>query len=80
MATVDLRDLIYKDLELFGIANPEPEAMQNLVRYAELQQLRPVVSATFPLEQLAEAQAAFAGKAHVGKIIIDIDRARESAM
>jgi NADPH:quinone reductase-like Zn-dependent oxidoreductase len=77
MATVDLRDLIYKDLELYGIANPEPEAMQNLVRYAEQKKLRPVVSATFPLERLADAQAAFAGKSHVGKIIIDVDRAGE---
>ena len=77
MATVDLRDLIYKDLEMYGIANPEPEAMHNLIRYAESGKLRPVVSAMFPLAQLAEAQAAFAGKAHVGKIIIDIDRATQ---
>ncbi len=77
MATVDLRDLIYKDLELYGIANPEPEAMQNLVRYVEDGRLRPIVDVTFPLAQLADAQVAFAAKGHVGKIIIDVDRAVE---
>lgn len=79
MATVDLRDLIYKDLEMYGIANPEAEAMQNLVRYVETGKLRPVVSQVFPLPELGAAQAAFATKGHVGKIIMDIDRGQESA-
>lgn len=79
MAHVDLRDLIYKDLEMFGIANPEVDAMLNLVKYVEAGMLRPVVSDVFALADLAAAQTAFATKSHVGKIIMDIDRALGSA-
>jgi len=79
MATVDLRDLIYKDLEMFGIANPEPEAMRNLVRYVETGRLVPVVNQVYPLAELAAAQTAFAVKSHVGKIILDIDDAHANA-
>ncbi|CAN7353091.1 zinc-binding dehydrogenase [Variovorax sp. LjRoot178] len=79
MALVDMRDLIYKDLEMYGIANPEPEAMRNLVRYVEAGTLRPIVSQVFELSDLARAQAAFAKKGHVGKIVVDIDNAAGSA-
>lgn len=71
-ARVDLRDLIYKDLKVFGIANPEPQAMRNLVSYVEDGRLAPVVDKTFPLKDLAQAQREFAHKEHVGKIVIEI--------
>jgi NADPH:quinone reductase-like Zn-dependent oxidoreductase len=64
---------------MYGIANPEPEAMRNLVRYVEAGSLRPIVSQVFELSDLASAQAAFAKKGHVGKIVVDIDNAAGSA-
>ena len=72
IARVDLRDLIYKDLEMYGVGNPEPEALSNLIRHVEAGALKPVVDKVFPLAQLRQAQEAFAAKSHVGKIVIDI--------
>jgi NADPH:quinone reductase-like Zn-dependent oxidoreductase len=71
-AVVDLRELIYKDLEMYGVTFPEAEALQNLIRYIAEGQLKPVIDQVFPLRALAEAQAQFATRRHVGKIVIDM--------
>jgi NADPH:quinone reductase-like Zn-dependent oxidoreductase len=70
--SVDIRDLIYKDLEMYGIAFPEAEALKSLVAYAEAGRLRPVIDRVCPLERMREAQALFAAKRHVGKIVITL--------
>lgn len=69
---IDLRDLIYKDLQYFGICFPEPEALSNLVNYVESGRLNPIVHELFPLEKLSEAQLAFGSKNYVGKLVIDM--------
>lgn len=69
---VDLRDLIYKDLEMYGVTFPEAEALKNLLRYVSEGRLKPVVDSVYPLQRLRDAQAHFAAKRHVGKIIIDL--------
>jgi NADPH:quinone reductase-like Zn-dependent oxidoreductase len=76
VVSVDLRDLIYKDVEMFGVTFPEAEALDNLLRYVSAGQLQPVVDHVFPLSKIADAQALFAAKKHVGKIVIDM-RAEE---
>lgn len=67
---LDLRTLYLKDLKLVGCTNLEPEVFANLVGYIERGEISPVVSATYPLAEIAAAQTAFLSKAHVGKIVL----------
>ena len=67
---LDLRDLIYRDLEMYGIANPQVSTFERLVRLIEEGAVKPVIARTFPLAELRAAHAAFVEKAHVGKIVI----------
>lgn len=67
---IDLRDLIYKDLELFGITCPVPETFRRVVRLAETGQIRPLVERIYRLSDLREAQTEFAKRRHVGKLVV----------
>lgn len=67
---LDLRTLYLKDLCLLGCTVTPPGVFANLVRYVERGEIGPVVSATWPLGRIAEAQAAFLNKAHTGKIVL----------
>ena len=67
---LDLRTLYLKDLRLLGCTVTAPEVFANLVRYIERGEVRPLVSATYPLADIADAQAAFLKKAHSGKIVL----------
>jgi NADPH:quinone reductase-like Zn-dependent oxidoreductase len=69
---IDLRDLIYKDLEMHGVANPEEETFRRLVRYIEDGDVKPLLERTYPLSHLREAQADFMKKAHVGNLVIAV--------
>ena len=46
------------------------EVTENLIRYIESKAIRPVLAASYPLEQLREAQTAFIAKAHTGNIVV----------
>ncbi len=67
----DLRQLVYKDLQLTGATIVPPGTMQRLVRLIEQNQLRPLLAKTFPLQDLAQAQQAFLEKKHVGNIVVE---------
>jgi NADPH:quinone reductase-like Zn-dependent oxidoreductase len=67
---LDLRTLYLKDLRLLGCTIPEPEVFVNLVGYIERGEIRPVISGTYPLGEIAAAQAAFLEKNHAGKIVL----------
>lgn len=69
---IDLRDLIYKDLEMYGITCPVPETFRGIVHLAETGQIKPLVEKTYPLENLREAQTEFVKRRHVGKLVIVI--------
>jgi NADPH:quinone reductase-like Zn-dependent oxidoreductase len=70
LVELDLRTLYLKDLRLFGCTVTAPEIFANLVRYIERGEIRPLVNATYPLGDIAAAQAAFLKKAHSGKILL----------
>jgi NADPH:quinone reductase-like Zn-dependent oxidoreductase len=70
LVTLDLRTLYLKDLRLLGCTVTAPHVFANLVRYIENGEIRPLVSAVYPLVQIVAAQAAFLKKAHTGKIIL----------
>ncbi len=76
LVELDVRTLYLKDLSLFGCTVLEPEVFPNLIEHIERGRVSPVVAKTFPLERIADAQAAFMSKAHIGKIVLTLD-ARE---
>jgi NADPH:quinone reductase-like Zn-dependent oxidoreductase len=67
---IDLRDLIYKDLELHGITNPTAETFARVVELINTGRLRPLLEQTFPLGELRSAQASMLKRAHVGKFVV----------
>lgn len=70
LCTLDLRTVYLKDLTLFGCTFQEDEVFQNLIRYIETGEIRPVVARTYPLAEIAQAQADFLTKAHTGKLVL----------
>jgi NADPH:quinone reductase-like Zn-dependent oxidoreductase len=67
---LDLRTLYLKDLSLYGCTIPGPDLFAELLGYIERAEIRPLVSATFPLRDIVAAQQAFLQKRHVGKIVL----------
>lgn len=70
---IDLRDLIYKDLELYGITCPTPETFKRVVSLAGENRIKPLVEKTYCLEELREAQIELVKRRHVGKLVVQID-------
>lgn len=70
LVTLDVRDLYLKDLTLFGSTYQPPEVFANLIGYIERDEVRPVVAATFPLDEIVAAQQRFLAKDFVGKIVL----------
>jgi NADPH:quinone reductase-like Zn-dependent oxidoreductase len=69
---LDLRTLYLKDLRLIGCTVLEPGVFSNLVSYIQRGEIKPLVAASFKLEDIVEAQEAFLTKAHVGKIVLTL--------
>ncbi|MBN8630653.1 MAG: alcohol dehydrogenase family protein [Rhodobacterales bacterium] len=67
---IDLRTLYLKDLTLFGCTFQEDAVFENLVRYIEAGEIRPVVARTYPLAEIARAQRDFLSKTHTGKLVL----------
>lgn len=66
----DLRQLVYKDLQLTGATIVPPGTMQRIVELIEQDKLRPMLAMTFSLQDLAQAQETFQLKKHVGNIVV----------
>lgn len=69
---LDLRTLYLKDLRLIGCTVLEAEVFPNLVNYIERGEIKPLVAASFALEDIVAAQEAFLTKTHVGKIVLTL--------
>ncbi|MEU6229221.1 alcohol dehydrogenase family protein [Streptomyces sp. NPDC047042] len=70
VTAMDLRDLIYKDLEMYGITNPTGDTFARLVALIEGGRLKPMLEASYRLEELAAAQEQMLKRAHVGKFVV----------
>ncbi len=70
MVEFDLRTFYLRDLTFTGSTVIDPQVMQNLVKYIETGEIKPALAATYPLEELREAQAAFIAKQHTGNIVV----------
>lgn len=69
---LDVRTLYLKDLTLIGCTILSPEVFPNLVKCIESGAIAPLISATFPLSDIAKAQEQFATKQHIGKLVLDV--------
>ncbi|WP_293574116.1 alcohol dehydrogenase family protein [Phaeobacter sp.] len=67
---IDIRTLYLKDLTLFGCTFQVEEVFANLVRYIEAGEVKPRVSQTYPLSEIAQAQTDFLAKSHTGKLVL----------
>ena len=72
IVSLDLRTLYLHDLTMHGATVLPREVFANLITYIEDGEIRPVVAATYPLRELADAQRAFMEKDHVGAIVIEV--------
>ncbi|MET1413682.1 alcohol dehydrogenase family protein [Roseibium sp. HPY-6] len=72
MVELDVRTLYLKDLSFFGCTVLERQVFGNLVKRIEAKEIRPLVAETFPLRDIAAAQAAFGEKGHIGKIVLEV--------
>ncbi len=70
MVAFDLRTFYLRDLTFTGSTVIDPQVMQNLVKYIEACEIKPALAATYPLEELRDAQAAFIAKQHTGNIVV----------
>jgi len=67
---LDVRRLYLANLSLVGSTMHTPRIFSSLVDIARLGTVRPMVAATYSLEELPEAQRQLARRRHVGKLIV----------
>ncbi|QMU58295.1 MAG: zinc-binding dehydrogenase [Boseongicola sp.] len=67
---LDLRTLYLRDLTFTGSTVVPTHIFTDLVSYIERGEIKPIVAASYPLDQLATAQQAFIDKAHIGNIVV----------
>ena len=70
MTEIDLRRLVYKDLQLTGATICPPGTMQNVVNAIEGGDIKPLLAKTLPLSELVQAQTLFMEKSHLGNIVV----------
>jgi NADPH:quinone reductase-like Zn-dependent oxidoreductase len=70
IVTFDLRTFYLNDLVFTGATIVPPDLFARLVRYIERGEVKPLVAKTFALRDLAEAQAEFLEKRHIGNFVV----------
>lgn len=73
VVTLDVRTLYLKDLTFFGCTVLEEGVFPALIKRIETGDIKPLVSATYPLRDIARAQEDFASKTHIGKLVLEVD-------
>ena len=66
----DLRTVYLKDLTVFGCTYQPPEVFARLVALIRKGAVRPLVSRTYPLREIAKAQSDFTSKRYPGKLVL----------
>jgi NADPH:quinone reductase-like Zn-dependent oxidoreductase len=70
IAQLDLRTIYLRDISILGCTFQEDEVFDNLIRYIERNEIRPLVAKTYPLAAIAEAQRDFLAKDFIGKLVL----------
>jgi NADPH:quinone reductase-like Zn-dependent oxidoreductase len=68
-----------KGLTPLGCTAWDEEVFPNLVSYIEAGEIRPLLTESFPLKQIAAAQERFLEKTHVGKFVLVPPAIRDQA-
>ncbi|MEM9098865.1 MAG: alcohol dehydrogenase family protein [Pseudomonadota bacterium] len=66
----DLRTLYLNDITIYGCTYQPREVFQGLVDLINAGTIRPLISATYPMAEIAQAQADFAQKRYPGKLVL----------
>lgn len=66
----DLRSIYLNDLTIFGVTYQPPESFAGLVALINQGRVRPLVSRTYPLHDIADAQQDFDAKRYPGKLVL----------
>jgi NADPH:quinone reductase-like Zn-dependent oxidoreductase len=72
MVSVDWRKLYLKHLTLLGATMGTQDEARQIVGFVASGQIKPLLAASYPLEQLVQAQQDFKAKRHFGKLAIVI--------
>ncbi len=70
LVALDLRVLYLKDLRLIGSTAWDEPVFPRLIGCVERGEIRPLVARIFPLDAIAQAQAEFIEKKHVGNLVL----------
>ena len=70
---LDLRTFYLRDLTFTGSTVLPPHVFGDLVGYIERGEVRPLLAASYPLEELKTAQQAFIDKKHTGNIVVTME-------
>lgn len=70
MVTLDMRDMYLKDITLFGSTAWDEPVFPNIISYIEKGEIKPLLAKSFPLHQIATAQAEFLEKKHFGNFVL----------
>lgn len=66
----DLREIYLPDITIHGCTYQPPEVFARLVNLMNAGQIRPLISKTYPLQDIARAQEDFATKSMPGKLVL----------
>jgi len=70
MVTADLREIYLPDITLHGCTYQPPEVFERLVKLINEGKIKPLISATYPLQDIAKAQEEFMSKRLPGKLVL----------
>jgi len=70
---LDLRTFYLRDLTFTGSTVIPPKIFSDLVGYIERGEVQPMLAASFPLEELHQAQQTFIDKQHTGNIVVTME-------
>ncbi|NOR61410.1 MAG: zinc-binding dehydrogenase [Rhodobacteraceae bacterium] len=78
MVEADLREIYLRDITLHGCTYQPLEVFERLVKLMNAGEIRPLVSKTYPLVQIAEAQRDFEAKTYPGKLVLIPDHGEQA--
>lgn len=70
VVAADLRDIYLRDITLHGCTFQPAEVFTRLIDFINQGLLKPLIAKTYPLANIAQAQADFIAKTYVGKLIL----------
>lgn len=70
IVSADLRDIYLNDLTLFGCTYQDPAVFAGLIAHINAGRVRPLIAATYPMRDIAAAQADFMSKTKAGKFVL----------